>query len=125
MRNNFLYKHTTLMMITLQYIIALLISLLLYRSLSLLSVINSLFYVGMIIFLVSSFLYVLKLGFFDKITYSFRQFYKSFSPQGRQLGNDLDTMALPSEHDYSLTKPMLISSLIVLLTMLCFLLFYY
>lgn len=92
---------------------------------SLLSIINSMFFVGMIVLLISTFLLILKVGFFDAITHSFRKFFKTFSKQGQLLGDDLDQMAMPSEYGYSFAKPLLISSLIVLVIMLIFLFIYY
>lgn len=87
--------------------------------------INSLFSVGMSLFLISAFLFIGKSGFFDGIIYSFRQFYKSYSKQGQQIGDELDHMALPSEYSYSFIKPMFYSSFLTIGLMLILLFFYY
>ncbi|MBM6618283.1 DUF3899 domain-containing protein [Bacillus suaedaesalsae] len=92
---------------------------------TLVSIINSMFIVGMIAFLISSFLLILKVGFFDAITHSFRTFFKTFSKQGQLLGDDLDQMAMPSEYEYSFAKPLIIASLIIIVIMIIFLVIYY
>jgi hypothetical protein len=79
----------------------------------------------MILFLISSISFILKTGFFDAITDSFRRFYKAFSKEGMQLAKEIDQMAMPSNHLYPFIKPMFFSSLVNLVTMLFLLFLYY
>lgn len=124
MRNN-LFTKRIITFSVFQIVISLFFPFIMESGFSLLSIINSMFFVGMIVFLISSFLLILKVGFFDGITHSFRKFFKTFSKQGQLLGDDLDQMAIPSEYEYTFAKPLLISSLIVLVIMLIFLYIYY
>ncbi len=121
--NNIIVKQTIIYTIII-LVISTLFSYIIYKSFTLLSLINSLFTVGINIFLLSVLFHITKNGFFDGITYSFRNFYKSFSKKGQLISDDIDHMALPSEYSYSFIKPMFYSSLMTLSIMLCLLYFY-
>ncbi|KAA0546515.1 DUF3899 domain-containing protein [Bacillus sp. BGMRC 2118] len=124
MRNYSLMKQITIISLLL-LILSIIIPFFTDSGFSLVSIINTMFVIGMIVFLFSSFLLILKVGFFDAITHSFRTFFKTFSKQGQLLGDDIDQMAMPSEYKYSLAKPLLIASIIILVIMVFFLVFYY
>ncbi|MFD1735311.1 DUF3899 domain-containing protein [Bacillus salitolerans] len=124
-----MYKTKEYKAITISFIISILVAILFsyfyYKEITILSLINGLFMVGLLLFILSGAFYILRSGFFDTMTYSFRRFYKLFSKTGQQLGNDLDQMALPSQLNYPMLKPLFLSSIMTLLLMLILLTIFY
>ncbi|MFS1513299.1 DUF3899 domain-containing protein [Chengkuizengella sp. SCS-71B] len=102
------------------------LSLFYYKKITLVSVINSLFFVSSSYLLLTLLLIVVKGGFFDLFYSSSRKLFKRTTRQGEMLGDDIDTMSLPSEmSEFRFIKPLLATGIILLCIMLICLLFYY
>ncbi|MCM3616865.1 DUF3899 domain-containing protein [Sutcliffiella horikoshii] len=97
-----------------------------YGAITLLAFINTSFTFSSILLFLSLLTLVTKRGFFDGITYSFRRIFASSQPD-KQLEDDIrNEMRPPSELLQPLsTKPMLLASLLLFLSMLVSLFVFY
>ncbi|MDP5273340.1 DUF3899 domain-containing protein [Chengkuizengella axinellae] len=102
------------------------LSLLYYKEITLVSYINSIFIISAVFLLLGLFLIVVRGGFFDFFYSSIRKVVKRTTRQGEMLGDDIDSMRLPSEmSEFNFIKPLLVTGLVLFCIMMLCLLFYY
>lgn len=97
-----------------------------YKNLTLLTFINTSFIISSLLLFCGLFMLVVKGGFFDGITFGFRRFLRNTSKTEQMLGDDIETMAMPSQTIKTLTiSHILISGAMLFCIMLLSLFLYY
>ncbi|NDI33495.1 DUF3899 domain-containing protein [Chengkuizengella sediminis] len=122
----FLFKKNVILFNIISFLSPFLLSLVYYNKVTFVSYINSLFVVSIAYILLTLLLIVVKGGFFDFFYSSFRKVFKRTTRQGEMLGDDIDTMLLPSEMSkFRIIKPLFTTGMTLFCIMLLCLLFYY
>jgi hypothetical protein len=107
-------------------VLTIIIAFIYYKNLTLLTFINTSFIISSLLLFCGLFMLVAKGGFFDGITFGFRRFLRNTSKTEQMLGDDIETMALPSQTITTrMISPILISGAMLFCIMLLSLFLYY
>lgn len=94
-------------------ILSLLLTYFLYRTFTILVLVNTFFMTGLFCFLIGIVLFLIQGGSFNGITYSFKRFFKRTTRTGEMLREvtpeEEEESYLPKERYFSLTYPLLLT----------------
>ncbi|WP_186576636.1 DUF3899 domain-containing protein [Aquibacillus kalidii] len=91
-----LFKHT-IIYISISFILSFILSILIYKYITVLSMINTLFIIALLELCASALMMTARGGFFDAITHSFRTTYSKLTKKGELIKDEIAEMRMPSE----------------------------